>query len=108
VPAWRVLAEIDRFVWHARKPFDDAQLAAFSKLYSSAVDSDAGTRARRLRFVAPQHLLFAARTASNRCRPPSVPPHAVVVGNLKSQPVRPQFNVTDEALARQLVTPPPP
>jgi hypothetical protein len=42
--------------------------------------------------------------------------HAAVVDNLKSQgrsrlasmPVRRQFNVTDEALARQLVTPPPP
>jgi hypothetical protein len=74
-------AEIDRFLWHAREPFDDAQLTALSNLCepsssaaANAVDSDAVlapikaagdlptqvTRARRLRFVAPQHRLFAA------------------------------------------------
>jgi hypothetical protein len=36
-------AEIGRFLWHAREPFDDAQLAALSNLCepSSSVDSDA-------------------------------------------------------------------
>ena len=38
-------AEIDRFLWHAREPFDDAQLTALcepsSSVAANAVDSDA-------------------------------------------------------------------
>jgi hypothetical protein len=86
-------AEIDRFLSHAREPFDDAQLTALSNLCepSSSVaanavlarrrPADAVTRARRLRFVAPQHLLFAARPSRphrGRRRPPPSPlPRAV-------------------------------
>ncbi len=75
-------AEIDCFLWHAREPFDDAQLTVLSNFCepsssaaAHAVDSDAvlsplegrrrpadaGTRARRLRFVAPQHRLSPHR-----------------------------------------------
>jgi hypothetical protein len=82
--------------------------------------ADAGTRARRLRFVAPSAPSFAAprpsRPHRRRRRPPpsplaggspSVPRHALVVDNLKSQgrsrlasmPVRPQVNVTEVAAA---------
>jgi hypothetical protein len=92
-------AEIDRFLWRAREPFDDAQLTALSNLCepcssaaANAVDSDAvltplkaagrpadaGTRARALapfrRASAPS---FAAprpsRSHRRRRRPPSSP-----------------------------------
>ncbi len=75
--------------------------------------ADAGTRARRLRFVAPQHRLSPHRVkaghtdaviARRRRHWLAVySAHAAVVDNLKSQgrsrlvsmPVRPQFNVTE-------------
>jgi hypothetical protein len=121
--------------------FDDAQLTALSNLCeesswaaANAVDSDAvlaplegrrrpadaRTRARRLRFVAPQRRLsphrvqaghtdavVAAVVATAAGGSPSVPRHAAVVDNLKSHgrsrlasmPVRPQFNVTELAVA---------
>ncbi len=81
--------------------------------------ADAGTRARRLRFVAPQHRLSPhcvqaghtdAVVARRRCiaagGSPSVPRHAGV-DNLKSQgrvhlasmPVHPQFNFNEFAAA---------
>ena len=78
--------------------------------------ADAGTRARRLRFVAPQHRLSPHRVQAGHTDAvvataaggsPSVPRHAGVVVNLKSQnrirlasmPVRPQFNVAELAAA---------
>ncbi len=85
--------------------------------------ADAGTRALRLRFVAPQHRLsphrvqadhtdavvVAAAVATAAGGSPSVPRHAAVVDNLKSQgrsrlvsmPVRSQFTVTDETERRR-------
>ncbi len=141
-------AEIDRLLWHAREPFDDAQLTALSTLCepsrpaaANAVDSDvvlaplkaAGDlptqRRARAGSVSSRLSTVFRRTASMPATPTPSSPAAVatatggspffprlVVDNLKSQgrsrlasmPLRPQFNVTDEALARQLVTPPPP
>jgi hypothetical protein len=134
-------AEIDRFLWHAREPFDDAQLTALSNALRAEQlggrqrrrqrrrarsaqgrrrPADARTRARRLRFVAPQHRLsphrvqaghtdavVPAAVATAASGSPSVPRHAAVVDNLKSQgrsrlasmPVRPQFNMTELAAA---------
>ncbi len=69
-------------LWHAREPFDDAQLTALSNPLRAEQlggrqrrrqrrrarsaqcrrrPADAGTRARRLRFVAPQHRLSPQR-----------------------------------------------
>ena len=134
-------AEIDRFLWHAREPFDDAQLTALSNLCepsssaaANAVDSDAvlaplkaagdlPTQGRaRAGSVSSRLSTVFRRTASKPATPtpsspaavataaggsPSVPRHAAVVDNLKSQgrsrlasmPVRPQFNVTELAAA---------
>jgi hypothetical protein len=85
--------------------------AVLAPLKAARRPADARTRARRLRFVAPQHRLshcvqaghIDAVVATAAGGSPSVPRHAAVVDNLKSQgrsrlalmPVRPQFNVTD-------------
>jgi hypothetical protein len=82
-------AEIDRFLWHAREPFDDAQLTALSNLCEPSSSggrqrrrqrrrarsaqgrrrpADAGTRARQLRFVAPQHRVSPHRAVVARHR----------------------------------------
>jgi hypothetical protein len=96
--------------------------AVLAPLKAARRPADARTRARRLRFVAPQHRLSPHRVHAvhtdavvarrrRHCRgrlAVSVPRHAgVVVDNLKSQgrsrlasmPVRPQFNVNEFAAA---------
>jgi hypothetical protein len=91
-------AEIDRFLWlwHAREPFDDAQLTALSNAMraeqlgaANAVDSDAvlapadaGTRARRLRFVAPQHRLSPHCVQAGHTDAVVVPPPSPMPGRL--------------------------
>jgi hypothetical protein len=99
-------AEIDRFFWHAREPFDDAQLTVLSNPLRS---EQLGGRQRRRQHRLSPHRVQAGHTdavvATAAGGSPSVPRHAAVVDNLKSQgrsclasmPVRPQFNVTELA-----------
>jgi hypothetical protein len=134
-------AEIDRFLWHAREPFDDAQLTTLSNpLRAEQLGGRQRHRQRRRARSRSRPLATCRRkdaragsvssrlgtvfrrTASKPATPtpsspaavataadgsPSVPRHAAVVDNLKSQgrsrlasmPVRPQFNVIELAAA---------
>ena len=94
-------AEIDRFLWHAREPYDDEQLTAVSnplraeqlggrqrrrqrhraRSLAPLKAADARTPARRLCFVAPQHRLSphcvqAGHTDATVVPPPSPLPLA--------------------------------
>jgi hypothetical protein len=110
--------------WAAANTFDSDAVAPLK-----AVGDLPTQRRARAGSVSSRLSTVFRRTASMPATPTPSSPAAVataaggspfvprlVVDNLKSQgrsrlasmPLRPQFNVTDEALARQLVTPPPP